>query len=92
MGTYSKLQNRKYGPYWILKKINDNAYVRGFSDSIGISKTFNVADIYPFHSSDKPLYPDEPNNLRSHSSQVEGTDTKCMAVDYMEHMDHKKVK
>ena len=47
-GGHSKLQQRKYGPYQIVKKINNNAYVVDFLTWMGISKTFNVDDLILF--------------------------------------------
>ena len=87
VGKYHKLQPKKYRPYQIIQKINDNAYVVALPGSMRILKTFNVADIFPYYASEEPIYPDIPINSRSSFSQVGETNAKQVALDYMEKWD-----
>ena len=70
-----------------VRKINDNAYVIALPDSMRISKTFNVADIYQYYSSDEPLYLDVPVNSRSIFSIVRETNVEKTALEFLEKWD-----
>ena len=57
-GGHSKLHQRKYEPYQIVKKINNNAYVVDLPTWMRISKTLNVADITLFQPNMNLRYPE----------------------------------
>ncbi|GKA29603.1 RNA-directed DNA polymerase [Tanacetum coccineum] len=79
VGTYSKLQPKKYGPYKVLRKINDNAYVVDLPNTMSISKTFNVSDIYEFHSEDV----NEGKHSRTSSSKKRGNDEDMIQLEHV---------
>ncbi|GJY44476.1 hypothetical protein Tco_0432689, partial [Tanacetum coccineum] len=91
VGTYSKLQPKKYVPYKILPKINDNAYVVDLPNTMSISKTFCVSDIYEFHSEDV----NEGKHSRTSSSKERGNDEdkiQELAEECMDHLERSKSK
>ncbi|PKU62069.1 hypothetical protein MA16_Dca028086 [Dendrobium catenatum] len=51
-GNHSKLTKKKWGPFPISKKINDNTYVVDLPGEFNTSHTFNVADIYSYSPPD----------------------------------------
>ncbi|GJS59026.1 RNA-directed DNA polymerase [Tanacetum coccineum] len=83
VGTYSKLQPKKYGPYKIQPKINDNDYVVDLPNTMSISKAFNVLGIYEFHSVDM----NEGKHSRTSSSKKRGNDEDMIQELIEEYMD-----
>jgi hypothetical protein len=51
----SKLMPRAAGPFKILTKINDNAYILDLPAEFGVSTSFNVADLKPYAGEDEEL-------------------------------------
>ncbi|PKU80749.1 hypothetical protein MA16_Dca023446 [Dendrobium catenatum] len=62
-GAYSKLSQRKVGPFAVLKQINPNAYVVDLPSHYNTSTTFNVGDLMAYHPPDAA-----PTNLSSSES------------------------
>jgi hypothetical protein len=50
-----KLMPRAAGPFKILTKINDNAYILDLPAEFGVSTSFNVADLKPYAGEDEEL-------------------------------------
>jgi len=46
---------RAKGPFEVLERINDNAYKVDLPRDYGVSATFNVVDLNPFHPDDSPI-------------------------------------
>jgi hypothetical protein len=52
---HSKLMSRGAGPFNVLTKINDNAYILDPPAEFGVSTSFNVADLKPCAGEDEEL-------------------------------------
>ncbi|WVZ52125.1 hypothetical protein U9M48_003215 [Paspalum notatum var. saurae] len=52
---HSKLMPRAAGPFKVLTKINDNAYILDLPAEFGVSTSFNVADLKPYVGEDEEL-------------------------------------
>jgi hypothetical protein len=76
-GTYTKLSDKKHGPFQILQKINDNAYVVDLLAVMAISPTFNVADIFEYHPPDESF--SHLPNSRASSFQAREIDAGQLA-------------
>ncbi|KAI4384269.1 hypothetical protein MLD38_002445 [Melastoma candidum] len=87
-GQYNKLRQKKYGPFKIVRRINDNAYIVDLPKSMNISSTFNVADIYPFYRDDQPFYFD--GNSGMSFPPEGGTDVDDVAEEFLERSDKNK--
>ena len=88
-GTTQKLQPGMYGPYSILKKLEDDAYVIDLPDTLKISKVFHVRDFFEYHGG-KPFYPSL--NSRTSSFEEEGTDVGQLSSEIQNQKNHEKPK
>jgi len=52
------LELKKYGPFKIVRKINDNTYIIDLPSDMAMSKMFNIADLQEYYPT-KKLYPED---------------------------------
>jgi len=74
------LKDKKYGPFQITKKINNNAYVVALTPDMNMSSTFNVADLYEYYPSNAL---DNGNSWLS-SFQVGETDVEQIVMAFLD--------
>jgi hypothetical protein len=67
------------GPFKVLKKINDNAYVLDLPPGYGVSSSFNVADLKPYAGEDDEL-PSRTTSIQEEENDQEIYPNKGMAT------------
>ncbi|GKB15705.1 transposon ty3-I gag-pol polyprotein [Tanacetum coccineum] len=84
-------KHRRKKLFQVGDEINDNDYAMDFPKTMSISKTFNVSDIYEFHSEDVK----EDKHSGTSSSKEKGNDEDIinkLAEEYMDYKDRGKRK
>ncbi|KAK1561351.1 hypothetical protein QYE76_018191 [Lolium multiflorum] len=77
----SKLKPRGDGPFKVLKRINNNAYVIDIPTSkYLVSNTFNVSDLSPYHGDEE--------EQESRTTLSQGGEMMRGGLRYVEHQDH----
>ncbi|GKE34497.1 transposon ty3-I gag-pol polyprotein, partial [Tanacetum coccineum] len=82
-------KHRRKKLFQVGDEINDNAYVVDLPNTMSISKTLNVSDIYEFHSEDV----NEGQHSRASSSKERGNDEDTiqeLAEEYIDHFERDK--
>jgi len=75
----SKLMPRAAGPFKVLTKINDNAYVLDLPAEFGVSTSFNVADLKPYAGEDEEL-PSRTTSVQEGEDDEDTTSTSTPAA------------
>jgi hypothetical protein len=67
---------RAVGPFKVLTKINDNAYILDLPPEFGVSTSFNVADLKPYMGEDEEL----PSKTTSVQEEDDDEDTRSTST------------
>jgi len=83
----SKLMPRAAGPFKVLTKINDNAYILDLPAEFGVSTSFNVADLKPYAGEDEEL-PSRTTSIQEGEDDEDTTSTSTPAAPQAPPVDH----
>jgi hypothetical protein len=75
----SKLMPRAAGPFKVLTKINDNAYILDLPTEFGVSTSFNVADLKWYVGEDEEL-PSRTTSVQEGEDDEDTTSTSTPAA------------
>jgi hypothetical protein len=77
----SKLMPRVAGPFKVLTKINDNAYILDMPPDFGVSTSFNVTDLKPYLGEDEEL-PSRTTSVQEGEDDADTTSTATPIAPY----------